>query len=74
MKSLSKQIEEWVGRNKNWFTYHQLDRAFSLTTQKEKTLRRVVIYNLAQKGLVMKSPNHDGLYKYLEPLKSVDLW
>jgi len=72
MESLSKQIEQWVSENTSWFTSHQLDRAFSLNTRKEKTLRRVIVHNLIKKGKLMSSPSSHGLYKYLGSPKQVD--
>lgn len=61
--NLSKAIKEWVGQSKGWFSYWQLDEAVGLHSAKEKTLRRVVMKRLVDKGILTRAPLCGGIFR-----------
>jgi len=63
MKTLSKQVDHWIDELRpGWFSYAIFDARFNIKTPKQKTLRRVILFNLCSKGKLVKHPTETGVF------------
>jgi len=72
MRELSGYIYDWITCQTTWFTSWQLNEALKITTQKDKTLRRVMTKRLCDRGILERHPTMDGVFRYLKPIKKVE--
>lgn len=79
MRKLSRDIIAWIDKRSNWFGSWKLDTDLNITTKKDKTLRRVTIKRLCDKGLLIRHPDNlqypksPGLYKNIKPPAEIHL-
>lgn len=63
MNSMRNRILDWMSTQKDWFNYKMMDQALDITTPKDKTLRRVVIFGLKKHGFISKHPYRRSTFK-----------
>lgn len=69
---LTQKIYQWVNNFNGWFSYFGIDSALGISSKKEKTLRRVTLKRLYDKGLLIRDPYHQGVYKRFLPAKKIE--
>ena len=66
---LTQRIHEWVNQSNSWFSHFTIDSALGIETKKDKTLRRVTLKRLCDKGSLVRPEGKDGVYRKLTPVK-----
>ena len=66
---LTQKIIEWVNQSTGWFSHFKIDSALGIEGKKNKTLRRVTLKRLCDKGLVIRADDRQGVYKKFIPLE-----
>ena len=69
---LHNQIKNWISHSNGWFSYWKIDTALSIEGSTAKTLRRVIIKRMVDRGELLKAPDVDGVYKRFTPARRID--
>ena len=72
MRELSVSINVWIKQQTKWFTSWQLNEAVGITSKQDKTLRRVLTKRLCDKGILVRHPTMDGVFRYIKPKEKMD--
>ena len=66
---LTQRIHTWVNQSNGWFSHFRIDSALHIESEKDKTLRRVTLKRLCDKGLIIRAEDRQGVYKKFTPAK-----
>ena len=70
---LTQSIHEWIAQSEGWFSHFRIDSALHIESSKEKTLRRVTLKRMCDKGELIRADDRQGVYKKFTPLKEI-IW
>lgn len=62
MSELNTHIQDWIKGQPRWFSYSQMDKELNIKIAKDKTLRRVLIKRLVDKGILRRGP-YKGVFR-----------
>jgi hypothetical protein len=65
-RNISKEIEDLVRITKGYFTITDVTQALQLVTKEERNNARVILYRLANEGLIERDVKRDGVYRRVE--------
>ena len=69
---LTQGILAWVNQSNGWFSYFRIDSALHIESKKDKTLRRVTLKRLCDKGMLIRAVDRQGAYKKFTPAKRIE--
>jgi len=68
----AQKITGWINQSTGWFAYFNIDRDLGIENRRDKTLRRVIVKRLYDRGLLIRAPNKQGIYKRFIPAKEIN--
>lgn len=68
---LTQRLHEWIAQSEGWFSHFRIDSALGIESEKDKTLRRVTLKRLCDKGRLIRADDRQGVYKKFTPAKRI---